>query len=72
MGKVLMLYTSLTGNTEIMVEAMIKQLNQYDYQVVTKKFDTDSIDVKELLDYDAIFIGFYTWSAGDVPLDTYN
>jgi len=63
-----MLYSSRTGNTELMVKEMLQQLKVYPYQVVTKKFDSDSIDVKELLRYDAIFIGVYTWAAGDLPL----
>lgn len=42
--------------------------SNWKYCNVTKKFDTDSIDVKEILNYDAILIGVYTISAGDVPI----
>ncbi|MBY7143825.1 flavodoxin domain-containing protein [Virgibacillus sp. NKC19-3] len=69
MSKVLMLYTSLTGNTEWMAEAILKQLEQYNHQVVTKLFEDNEIEPNEILDYDAIFIGVYTWVDGDLPLE---
>ncbi|WP_449354014.1 flavodoxin domain-containing protein [Virgibacillus natechei] len=69
MSKILMLYTSLTGNTELMAEAIRKQLEQYDHQVVTKSFEDDEIETKEILDYDAILIGVYTWIDGDLPFE---
>ncbi|UJL47745.1 flavodoxin domain-containing protein [Virgibacillus sp. NKC19-16] len=69
MSKILILYTSLTGNTEMMAEAVLKQLEQYDHQVVTKSFEDDVIETRELLDYDAILIGLYTWIDGDLPFE---
>lgn len=69
MGKVLMLYTSLTGNTEMMAEAVLNQLEQYDHQVVTKSFAEDELESEDLLDYDAILIGIYVWVDGDVPFE---
>lgn len=69
MSKILMLYTSLTGNTELMAEAILKQLEQYDHQVFTKSFEDDVVETKELLDYDAILIGLYTWIDGDLPFE---
>lgn len=64
-----MLYTSLTGNTEVMAEAVLNQLEQYNNQVVTKSFAEDALQTEELLDYDAILIGVYTWVDGDVPFE---
>ena len=69
MGKVLLLYTSLTGNTEIMAEAVENQLGKYDHQVVTKSFAEDPLQTNELLDYGAILIGIYTWVDGDMPFE---
>ncbi|HLR09316.1 MAG TPA: flavodoxin domain-containing protein [Bacillota bacterium] len=69
MSKTLVLYTSLTGNTEMMAQAIIDQLETNRCEIVVKEFDNDPIDVQELSKYDAIFIGVYTWAAGDVPLD---
>lgn len=69
MGKVLFLYTSLTGNTETMAEEMLKQLEKYDHHVTAKSFAEDEVEVEELLNYDAIVIGIYTWVDGDVPFE---
>lgn len=69
MGKILMLYASLTGNTELMAEAMIDLMEQQGYEVETRTFDFDPIDVEELADYDAIAIGTHTWDAGDLPYE---
>lgn len=70
MGKILMLYASTTGNTELMAEAMVAYMeNKHHYQVVTKTFDFDPIDVEELLAYDAILIGTHTWDDGELPYE---
>jgi len=69
LGKVLVLYTSLTGNTEVMAEAVLNQLDQYDGQVVSKSFAEDALETEELLDYEAILIGIYTWVDGDLPFE---
>ncbi len=64
-----MLYTSLTGNIEIMAKEMINELKERNNEMIVKEFNDDSINVEMLLKYDIIFIGIYTWSAGDVPLE---
>ncbi|MBP1969906.1 flavodoxin I [Virgibacillus natechei] len=69
MAKLLMLYASGTGNTELMAEAMVAYLEDKNHEVVTKTFDFDPIDVEELLEYDAILIGTHTWDDGDLPYE---
>ncbi|UJL46704.1 flavodoxin domain-containing protein [Virgibacillus sp. NKC19-16] len=69
MAKLLMLYASGTGNTELMAEAMVAYLENKNHAVVTKTFDFDPIDVAELLEYDAILIGTHTWDDGDLPYE---
>lgn len=69
MGNILVLYTSLTGNTETMAEEVIARLEQYDYKLTTKSFGEDEVETEELMDYDAILIGIYTWVDGDVPFE---
>lgn len=69
MSKTLILYSSLTGNTEMMTKEIIEQLNHQNIEFVKKDFNDESIDVRKLLNYDIIFIGVYTWSLGDVPLE---
>ncbi len=69
MSKILMLYASATGNTELMAEVMVDYLEDRNDQVVIKTFDFDPIDVEEMLDYDAILIGTHTWDDGGLPYE---
>ena len=69
MTKILMLYASTTGNTELMAEAMVAYLEDKKYDVVSKTFDFDPIDVEELMQYDAILVGTHTWDDGDLPYE---
>src|SRR5699024_8104582 len=69
MKNVLMLYASMTGNTELMADEMIKQLQENSVQPVVKTFADDDIEVGELSNYDVIFIGVYTWADGELPLE---
>lgn len=69
MSRFLLLYASSTGNTELMAEAMKDYLQNHGHDVVVKTFDFDQIETEELLDYDAVFIGTYTWDDGDLPFE---
>lgn len=69
MSKILMLYASATGNTELMAEAIVAYLEDRNNEVVTKTFDFDSIDVEELFIYDAILVGTHTWDDGELPYE---
>ncbi|MDY0405048.1 flavodoxin [Virgibacillus sp. 179-BFC.A HS] len=64
MGKILTVYASSTGNTELMAEAMVAYLESKHHEVDVKTFDFDKIDVEELLDYDAVLIGTHSWDEG--------
>lgn len=69
MSDILVLYTSITGNTQTMADKIITRLKADNYTVDVKLFEDEEIEVLDLLKYKAVFIGVYTWSAGDVPLD---
>ncbi|GAB3068859.1 flavodoxin [Virgibacillus ainsalahensis] len=69
MSNILMLYASGTGNTELMAEIMVGYLEMNQHQVVTKTFEFDRIDEKELLEYDAVLIGTHTWDDGELPYE---
>lgn len=69
MGQILMLYASTTGNTELMAEAIVAYLEDKKYEVVTKTFDFDPIDVEELLEYNAVLVGTHTWDDGELPYE---
>ncbi|MFD0589526.1 flavodoxin [Paenibacillus sp. GCM10027627] len=65
MPKVIVLYTSLTGNTEEMAEAIAEGAREAGAETVCK----EAFDAKpeELLKYDGIIIGAYTWGDGELP-----
>ncbi|MHA6252402.1 flavodoxin [Oceanobacillus sp. CAU 1775] len=69
MAKVLMLYISTTGNTEIMAEAIAGYLEYNQHDVVIKTFDFDPIDVEELFDYDLVLIGTHSNDDGEIPFE---
>lgn len=69
MGKVLLLFASTTGNTELMADAIADQLLSHQHEVKIKSFDFDRIDVDEILDYDAVLVGTHTWDDGDLPYE---
>ncbi|MBH5318702.1 flavodoxin [Paenibacillus sp. GSMTC-2017] len=65
MPKIIILYTSLTGNTEEMAESIAEGVKATGIDYVCK----EAFDAKpeELLDYDAIIMGAYTWGDGELP-----
>jgi len=69
MGKILILYASTTGNTEIMADVIADTFEADGYEVNIKTFDFDWIEVEELSDYDAILIGTHTWDDGSLPYE---
>lgn len=68
MAKILVVYTSLTGSTEMMAESMIEQLEKSGHDVTTKTFDFDPIEAKEMENFDGIIIGSYSWD-DDIPFE---
>ncbi|CAM4093909.1 flavodoxin [Paenibacillus alkaliterrae] len=65
MSKVLVVYASMTGNTEEMAEAIAEGAKEAGAQVVSKEAFDASAD--ELRGYDGIIIGAYTWGDGELP-----
>lgn len=69
MKEALMLYSSMTGRTERMAERMISYMKEASIGVKVKTFVENDIDVQQLLAYDMIFVGVYTWADGELPLE---
>jgi flavodoxin I len=61
----LIAYCSMSGNTEVIAEAIGKGISQAGANVEIK--DVLMIDVNDLLEYDGILLGAYTWGDGDLP-----
>ncbi|ALX50309.1 flavodoxin domain-containing protein [Lentibacillus amyloliquefaciens] len=69
MGKVLLLYASMTGNTEAMANIMKETVEKRGHSVVTKTFEMDPIDVEKLTSFDGILVGTYSWDDGTLPFE---
>lgn len=65
MSNVLVVYASMTGNTEEMAEAIAEGAKEAGAEVVLMEaFDASA---NELNDYEGIIIGAYTWGDGELP-----
>ena len=60
-------YCSMSGNTEEIAELIGKGVRQAGANVDIK--DVLMTDVNDLLDYDGILLGAYTWGDGDLPVE---
>ncbi|MFC4104213.1 flavodoxin [Paenibacillus xanthanilyticus] len=73
MSSILVVYASLTGNTEEAAEVIAAAAREAGADTVLKEaFDANA---EELLQYDGIIIGAYTWGDGELPdefLDFYD
>ncbi|MCP3028533.1 flavodoxin [Halobacillus sp. A5] len=69
MPKVVVLFTSMSGNTEEIAEIIEAQLQALNVSVSLVQIDIDEFEVEDLLSYDAILFGTYTWGDGDLPYE---
>lgn len=69
MAKILVIYASMTGSTELMAEAMCDHIRELGHDADQRSFDFEPLDsVQEMLNYDGILIGSYTWD-DDLPYE---
>ena len=74
MSHILLIYASMTGNTEEMAEAVAEGI-QSRPDIVLDKIDVFDEPCPEVEKYDVLAIGTYTWGDGDMPhefLDFYD
>ncbi|HET7580200.1 MAG TPA: flavodoxin [Bacillales bacterium] len=65
MAKIILVYASMSGNTEVMALEIAKGIREAGEEVeVMEAFETDA---SILSNYDGILIGTYTWGDGDLP-----
>ncbi|MCD8500448.1 MAG: flavodoxin [Bacillaceae bacterium] len=67
MSKILMAYASMSGNTEEILDLLKVSIEPFKHEIDV--MEIEEIDVKDVLDYDAILIGAYTWGDGDLPYE---
>jgi len=65
MADVIIIYASMTGNTEEMAEAIAKGVRAGGAEPVVKSvMDASAIDLEQ---YSGILLGAYTWGDGELP-----
>ncbi|MEC1262322.1 flavodoxin [Bacillus swezeyi] len=72
MGKVLLVYASMSGNTEAMADLIEKGLLEGEAEV--DRHEAMDVDAELFNDYQHIVFGAYTWGDGELPdefLDIY-
>jgi flavodoxin I len=67
MAKAIMVFTSMTGNTEEMAEAIAEGVRQQGIEMEIK--EVLDATAAELEQYDGILLGAYTWGDGELPDD---
>lgn len=68
MTKIILIFASMSGNTEMMAEAVtdgVREMGE-DLKVIDIM---EGPNANELEDYDGILLGAYTWGDGELPLD---
>ncbi|GAA0607187.1 flavodoxin [Virgibacillus siamensis] len=69
MAKILVIYASMTGSTEMMAEAMCDHIRELGHEADQRSFDFEPLDsAQNMLEYDGILIGSYTWD-DDLPFE---
>ncbi|UOQ45817.1 flavodoxin [Halobacillus salinarum] len=69
MTDIIMLFASMSGNTEEMAEIIKQEAAEQGAAVTAYHIDFDEISMEELQNYDAILLGTYTWGDGDLPYE---
>jgi flavodoxin I len=68
--KTIIVFTSMTGNTELMARTIADEFTKSGFHVELK--DALEVDPAILQNYDNIMIGSYTWGDGDLPDEIMN
>jgi flavodoxin I len=64
--KIGVIYASMSGNTEAIADMIAEQLTEQNHEVELKDMLSLS-SANDLLTYDLVFMGMYTWGDGDYP-----
>lgn len=68
MAKIVLIYASMSGNTEKMAEAIANGVEVAGGEI--KVMDVMySASAQELIEYDGVILGSYTWGDGELPDD---
>lgn len=65
--KVAIVYSSITGNTEELMNVLFTYIQSYSEDVTKVKIE--DFNLETISEYDAIIIGTYTWGNGEIPAE---
>lgn len=65
MSNIIIVFASMTGNTEEMAEAVAAGMAETVQRLELK--DVMDTDVEDLKEYDGVLLGAYTWGDGELP-----
>ncbi|MDF2926087.1 MAG: flavodoxin [Paenibacillaceae bacterium] len=65
MSGIIVVFASLTGNTEDMAKKIVEGIKEAGIEPVVK--NVDDVKAEELANYHGIILGAYTWGDGELP-----
>ncbi|WP_112179950.1 MULTISPECIES: flavodoxin domain-containing protein [Paraliobacillus] len=65
--KAAIIYTSITGNTDVLAEQVYKEM--YASGISAELIAIDDFHYDTLTNYDIVAVGTYTWDNGEIPLE---
>ncbi len=65
MSGIVVVYASMTGNTEDMALQIVKGIKEEGFEPVVER--VDDVKASDLAGYDGIVLGAYTWGDGELP-----
>ncbi|WP_078542985.1 flavodoxin [Litchfieldia alkalitelluris] len=68
MAKIVIAFASMSGNTEEIADLLKVSIEPFEHEIDLAEIE--HMDVNDLLQYDGILIGSYTWGDGDLPYET--
>ncbi|QSS98726.1 MULTISPECIES: flavodoxin [Pontibacillus] len=67
MASILIAYASMSGNTEEIADHIMSVFEDYEHSVTLDEME--ELEPQDLLNYDAVLLGSYTWGDGDLPYE---
>ncbi|CAI8981669.1 MULTISPECIES: flavodoxin domain-containing protein [Bacillus] len=67
MAEILIAFASMSGNTESIADLIKVSLDAFNHEVELKEME--GMDAEELLEYDGIILGSYTWGDRELPFE---
>ncbi|SET53396.1 flavodoxin I [Salinibacillus kushneri] len=65
--KILIIYTSITGNTEQLMHHIATEFARDTHEIDI--FRVSNFSLPDITDYDVVLIGTYSWGNGDLPIE---